>query len=62
MIVDSGGKEVVRAGKFFGGGMTNNEAESLALKEAMDCLLEARQQEARWGWALDAPVRVFGDS
>ena len=42
MILDGAGKEVVRAGKYFGEGMTNNEAESLALKEAMECLLAAR--------------------
>ena len=42
VILDGAGREVVRAGKYFGEGLTNNEAESLALKEAMQCLLAAR--------------------
>ena len=60
--MDGAGKEVVRAGKYFGEGLTNNEAESLALKEAMQCLVAARNKASSKGWELDLPVQMFGDS
>ena len=37
-IVGPDGAELVRAGKFFGEGYTNNEAEALAMMEALNCL------------------------
>ena len=36
--MDADGVEVVRAGKYFGEGLTNNEAEAYALREAVACL------------------------
>ena len=38
VILDSNGDEVIRAGKYFGAGFTNNEAELFALREALACL------------------------
>ena len=38
VIVDPHGKEIVRAGCWFGRGLTNNEAEALACREALMCL------------------------
>ena len=58
VIVDSQGVEVVRAGKWFGNGLTNNEAEALACREAIACLARLQQQRPE----LRLPARVFGDS
>lgn len=58
VIVDGEGHEVVRVGKFFGPAHTNNEAEALALAEALLCLSSLRRSHA----ALRLPVRVWGDS
>ena len=44
MIVDSQEVEVVRAGKWFGNGMTNNEAKALACCKAIACLARLQQQ------------------
>ena len=35
VILDGDGKEIVRAGRFYGPGRTNNEAESFALRDAV---------------------------
>ena len=59
VILDTEGKEVIRAGKYFGNGQTNNEAEALALREAMNCLVQLKRSGISH---LNAPVRVFGDS
>ena len=32
VIIDPGGEEVIRAGKYFGPGLTNNEAEAESLR------------------------------
>ena len=52
------GDELIRAGRFFGDGYTNNEAEALAMMEALNCLDELRRRHPE----LDLPVRVWGDS
>ena len=56
--MDADGVEVVRAGKYFGEGLTNNEAEAYALREAVACLRRLQI----WRSDLRLPVRVFGDS
>ena len=38
IILDSNGKEVVRAGYYYGPGQTNNEAESFAMWDVVHCL------------------------
>ena len=43
VIVDAEGVEVVHAGKYFGPGMTNNEAKALACREAIACLARLQQ-------------------
>ena len=56
-IVDEAGKELVRAGLYYGPGYTNNEAEATALMNACeyyDKLLNSKQ--------LNLPVRIWGDS
>jgi ribonuclease HI len=59
LIVDSTGAEVVRRGVPLGRGLTNNDAESSAVRMALEDL-DARQ---RVGVPhLDAPIRVLGDS
>ena len=58
VILDDGGKEVVRAGRYYGPGRTNNEAEAFAMRDAMQCLAKLRRSRP----ALGKPVRVFGDS
>ena len=58
VIVDSCGREIVRAGRWFGRGLTNNEAEALACREALTCLASL----ARARPELRLPARVFGDS
>lgn len=56
--MDSEGKEVVRAGRYYGPGRTNNEAEAFAMRDAVECLARIRHRRPE----LDLPVRVFGDS
>ena len=56
--MDAQGVEVVRAGKWFGNGLTNNEAEALACCKAIACLACLQQQQP----ALQLPARLFGDS
>ena len=58
VIVDAQGAKVVRAGKWFGNGIANNEAEGLACHEAIACLARLQQQRPE----LRLPARVFGDS
>ena len=59
IIVNSLGQEVLRRGAPLGLGRTNNEAESSACLAALHAL--AALQDAQTP-ALDAPVRVLGDS
>ena len=49
---------MVRAGRYYGEGKTNNEAESWALRDALDCLVALAPSNP----ALQHPVRIFGDS
>ena len=58
MILDADGREVVRVGRYYGPGRTNNEAESFALRDAMQCLVRLVQRHPE----LRLPVRAFGDS
>ena len=57
-IVGPDGAELIRAGKCFGEGYTNNEAEALAMMEALNCLEQFRRESPQ----LAVPVRVWGDS
>ena len=59
VIADCNGKEVLRRGRPLGLGRTNNEAESAACLDALHAL--SRLQDAGTP-ALDAPIRVLGDS
>ena len=58
VILTSEGKEVLRAGAYYGPGFTNNEAEAFALRDSLDCLDSLRRTNP----ALCIPVRVWGDS
>ena len=58
VIVDPRGREIVRAGCWFGRGLTNNEAEALACHKALMCLSKLTRSHPD----LKVPVRVFGDS
>lgn len=58
VILDSVGKEVVRAGRYYGPGRTNNEAEAFAMRDAVECLARIRHRRPE----LNLPARVFGDS
>ena len=58
VILDGEGKEVVRAGCYYGPGQTNNKAESFTMRDTVQCLqalVESRLD-------LHLPVRIFGDS
>ena len=44
MILDTDGKEVVRAGQHYGPGQTNNEAESFAIWDNLQCLSKLIQE------------------
>ena len=52
------GLEVVRIGRYYGTGKTNNEAEMFALRDAMAMLASLLPSRPD----LHLPVRVFGDS
>ena len=52
------GKEVIRAGRYYGPGRTTNEAESFAIQDALQCLSKLVQERL----SLRRPVQVFGDS
>lgn len=58
MILGAEGKEIVRVGRYYGPGRTNNEAEAFALRDAMQCLARLRRSRPE----LNLPARVFGDS
>ena len=58
MVLDDQGKEVVRAGRYYGPGRTNNEAEAFAMRDSVQCLAKLRQTRDN----LAKPARVFGDS
>ena len=58
MILDMDGKEVVRAGCYYGPGWTNNEAESFAVRDTLQCFSKLIQERP----SLRHPIRVFGDS
>ena len=57
MILNQDQKEIVRAGRYYGPGRTNNEAEAFALRDALDCLARIADRVGPM-----RPVRVFGDS
>ena len=57
MILDHRLQEVLRAGRYYGPGRTNNEAEAFALRDAIQCLVRLRAH-----MDLSHPVRMFGDS
>jgi hypothetical protein len=59
VIADSRGQEVVRRGVPLGRGLTNNDAESTAVRMALEDLEERQQAGEPY---LDAPIRVLGDS
>ena len=52
------GKEVVRAGQYYGPGQTNNKAESFAVQDTLQYLSKLIQERP----SLRRPIRVFGDS
>ena len=58
VIVRSNGEELVRAGRYYGPGYTNNEAEATAMLDALECLQCLRQKNP----SLRLPVRLWGDS
>ena len=47
----------MRAGRYYGPGRTNNEAEAFALRDALQCLSRITNKFDKL-----SPVRVFGDS
>lgn len=58
VILDPEGKEVIRVGRYYGPGRTNNEAEAFAMRDAIQCLARL----ARTRPSLQVPARAFGDS
>ena len=58
VILDTDGKEAIRAGCYYGPGWTNNKAESFTVQDALQCLSKFIQEQM----SLRHPVRVFGDS
>lgn len=60
VIADVDGREVVRVGLALGAGTTNNEAESTAVKAALEHLA-LLQDQGRKG-VTGHPIRVLGDS
>ena len=58
IILDGDGKEVILAGRYYGPGQTNNEAESFAMWDAVYCLQSLSDSKPD----LQLPVRIFGDS
>lgn len=49
---------MIRAGRYYGPGRTNNEAEAFAMRDAVQCLARLRRDRP----GLRRPARVFGDS
>lgn len=58
VILNSEGKEIIRVGRYYGPGRTNNEAEAFAMRDAVQCLAKLRHRRKE----LQIPARVFGDS
>lgn len=58
IILDSNGQEGICMNKYYGLGLTNNEAKSVALYYALNCLVKLTHQELE----LHHPAQVFGDS
>ena len=58
VILDMDGKEVIRAGQYYGPEWTNNEVKSFTVQDALQCLSKLIQEQP----ALRHPVQVFGDS
>ena len=58
VILNQHGTEIVRVGRYYGAGRTNNEAEAFAMRDAVQCLAKLRRTRPE----LELPVRVFGDS
>jgi ribonuclease HI len=58
VILDQNQKEIIRVGRYYGPGRTNNEAEAFAMRDAVQCLARLRRSRMKEGF----PVRVFGDS
>ena len=44
VILDTDGKEVIRAGRYYRPGQTNNEAESFAIRDTLQCLSKLVQE------------------
>ncbi len=57
VILDQDQKEIIRAGRYYGPGRTNNEAEAFALRDALQCLSRITNKFDKM-----SPIRVFGDS
>ena len=57
VILDHNHQEVVRVGRYYGPGRTNNEAEAFALRDALQCFCRLHHR-----MNTGFPVRVFGDS
>ena len=58
VILDGNGKEVIRTGRYYGPGRTNNKAESFAMWDGVHCLqslIDSRPD-------LWLPARIFGES
>ena len=57
VILDHHHQEVVRVGRYYGPGRTNNEAKAFALRDALQCLCRLHHR-----MNTGFPVRNFGDS
>lgn len=58
VILDVDGKEMVRARRYYGAGLPNNDVESFTILDAFDFLTKLVYHKS----SLEHPVRVFGDS
>ena len=58
VILDQDAREVIRVGRYYGPGRTNNEAEGFAMRDAVQCLARLSRSRPE----LNLPARVFGDS
>ena len=56
-IIDETGRELIRAGLYYGPGYTNNEAEATALMNACECYQKMLNSTQK-----NLPVRIWGDS
>ena len=57
VILDHNHQEVVRVGRYYGPGRTNNKAKAFALRDALQCLCRLHHR-----MNTGFPVRVFCDS